>query len=196
MTCVENSWNNIIIKPAFPLRFSYSLGNSIYLPSFPTQISSSVLPIPLHLAFLVSLATYLHTLSSQFPYTPTSREDHHHHHHHLFLVLKKEEKRKKKEKNIKRVGKFNQRSILNFFSLFRLNATCITLKKGIMRTQTPNHHRLYSSAWSRIHLIPSSRNVSGSTKASAETFASQTIFSGLSRLYWGHAGALSGHDTS
>lgn len=170
-----------------------SLGNSIYVatyPSFPTRISSSVLS--LFISHFWLFPGYLPTYSE---YLLVSLYSYSYRHHHLLLVLRKEKRKKKKKKH--KQSRKNQPEIdMKLFSLFRLNATCITLKKGIMRTQTPNHHRLYSSAWSRIHLIPSSRNVSGSTKASAETFASQTIFSGLSRLYWGHAGALSGHDTS
>lgn len=75
MTCVENSGDNIIMKPAFPLRFSYSLGNSIYVATVPILASQ---PESYHQYYPsssrisgYSLATSLHTLSSQFLYTPT-----------------------------------------------------------------------------------------------------------------------------
>lgn len=75
MTCVENSGNNIIIKPASPLRFSYSLGNSIYVATVPILASQSkshhqYYPSSSRISGY-SLATSLHTLSSQFSYTPT-----------------------------------------------------------------------------------------------------------------------------
>lgn len=92
MTCVENSGNKIIIKPAFPLRFSYSLGNILASqPKSHHQYYSSSSRI-----FGYSLATSLHTLSSQFPYTPTLRED-----HHLFLALEKEKMKNKNRKHNK-----------------------------------------------------------------------------------------------
>lgn len=114
MTCVENSGNNIIIKPTPPpLRFSYSLGNILASqPKSHHQYYSSSSRI-----FGYFLATSLHTLSSQFPYTLTLREDHHH--HHPFLVLKKEKKEKKKKKH--KQSRKNQPEIdMKLFSLFSL----------------------------------------------------------------------------